>query len=506
MQRVETPTVIGDELRRHRLLVPVLVSIGMVVAVVSSLGSPMVPTVASTYLISLGNAQWTLTVTLLTGAVVTPVLGRMGDGPHRREVILGALAVITLGSLCAAIPGSFALLLLGRACQGVGLGLMPLAMSVARDHFPEAKASSTVAILSITAAAGVGLGYPISGLCAQTLGFHPTFLLAAAVSALVLVGAALTVPPSHHNISRRIDLVGAGLLAVALAGLVVALSEGTAWGLTSARFVGLLLFALVAFGLWTAHELTVAHPLVNLRTLTNRPVLTAQVAALLAGVGMYLLLSLVIRYIQTPTSTGYGLGRSVVVAGLVLVPFSISSLTVNRLLPIFRRWVAGQWVMPLGCLALMGAVLVFVFARSELWEFVIIMALAGVGVGTVFASMPMLIVSSVPAHETGSALGFNQVLRTVGGSIGSAVSAAVLTAHTKSGSVFPSDNGYTISALIGVAVWVVTITIVIPRRRAMPVGIQDADIELLEHESLDAGAAGAFIYELDRESSDVDEH
>ena len=82
-----------------RALVPTLVFLGMVVAVVSSLGAPLIPTIASAYRVSLADAQWSLTITLLVGALATPTMGRLGDGPHRRAVIIGALAAVTIGSV-----------------------------------------------------------------------------------------------------------------------------------------------------------------------------------------------------------------------------------------------------------------------------------------------------------------------------------------------------------------------------------------------------------------------
>src|SRR3546814_8618234 len=89
--------------------------------------------------------------------------------------------------------------------------------------------------------------------------------------------------------------------------------------------------------------------------------------------------------------------------------------------------------MPIGCGAFAAAMVVFGSARSEVWQLLIVMALAGIGVGTVFAAMPQMIVAAVPASETGSALGFNQVLRTIGSSVGSAASASVLAANTQGG-------------------------------------------------------------------------
>ena len=214
----------------HRMLVPELVSLGTVVTAVSSLGAPLVPTIAREYSVSLGAAQWALTITLLTGAVLAPILGRLADGPHRRTAVLGALATITFGCACASIPANFAVLLFGRALQGAGLGLMPLAMSIARDHLPSPRAASTVAVLSVTTAAGVGLGYPLSGVSVNALGLPATFLIAGGICALVGLGAALVVPPSGHRPAHHVDLAGAALLGSGLAALVVALSESSSWG------------------------------------------------------------------------------------------------------------------------------------------------------------------------------------------------------------------------------------------------------------------------------------
>ena len=106
-----------------RLLVPSLMFIALVVAAVGSLGAPLITSVATTFHVSLDSAQWTLTITLLGGAVATPVLGRLGAGPHRRGTILATLAVVVAGSALTVLPLRFVWLLVGRAAQGVGLGL-----------------------------------------------------------------------------------------------------------------------------------------------------------------------------------------------------------------------------------------------------------------------------------------------------------------------------------------------------------------------------------------------
>ncbi|HEY1119040.1 MAG TPA: MFS transporter [Acidimicrobiales bacterium] len=490
------PRIVDGGGWRERLLVPELVAIGLAVAVVSSLGSPMVPTVADEYDVSLGTAQWGLTAALLAGAVVTPVLGRLADGRYRRQVILAALGAITAGGAAAALPLGFGVLLLGRTLQGVGLGLMPMAMAVARDHLRPERGTRTVAALSVTTATGVGIGYPLSGLLVDTVGLRATFAVSAAVTGLVMLGAAASIPVSDHRVQDPVDVPGALTLAVGVSSLVVALSQLPAWGAASPPFVGLLVLAAAALAGFVRRTLGARHPLVDLRSLSVPSVRVAHTVAVLAGVGMYFLFSLAIRYVQTPVSTGYGQGRTVLAAGLILTPFSIASLAVNRLSGVVRRRIDGRWLMPLGCAALAAAMVVFGAARSEVWQLVVVMVLAGVGIGTVFAAMPQMIVAAVPASETGSALGFNQVLRTIGSSVGSAASAAVLAAETAPGTRFPLDRGYTTSAVIGMVVWLVALATAWPRS-SLRLGPPSPELARYEAESVDAEVAGAVMYEPD---------
>jgi len=467
---------------RQRALVPVLVFLGMVVAVISSLGAPLVPTIAAADHISLSDAQWSLTFTRLVGAVATPTLGRLGDGPHRRRVILGATAVVLLGSVLAALPLGFGFLVAGRGLQGVGLGLVPLAIATARDALPAERSRPAVALLSITTVAGVGLGYPLTGLIAQSLGVHAGFWFGAIISALALAGAALVVPHARGREKRPLDALGAILLGVALAALLLALSEGESWGWTSARLLGLTALALLLLGCWTTHELRTEHPLVDLRALRNRAVLTADVCGLIAGVAMYMLMSMVTRFVQTPGTAGYGFGASVLVAGLVLLPFSAAS----KLVPLLARWTSTALVLPIGCVISLLSMVMFLYARGSLWELFVVMGVAGLGVGCTFAVMPGLIVNAVPARETGSAISFNQVLRTIGYSTGSVLSAVVLEAHTPVGQLLPDDSGYQAAAWLGCAVWVAAavVTIVLPRRRTPAQSVVTADEELLMDESI----------------------
>lgn len=436
---------------RARALLPVLMLASIAVSVMTTLGAPMVPTIAREQGVSLDSAQWMMTVTLLTGSVATPLMGRLGDGPHRRGVIVGALACVVAGGVLGAVAPGFAALIAGRALQGAGLGIMPLTIAVARDHLAPARMRSGVALLSVTTSVGAGLGYPVTGFIAREWGYRAAFWCSAGITAAALVLVLLVVPVGSPARRRPLDVTGALLLSGGLTCLLLMVSQGGRWGWESATTFGLGTGAGVFFATWVAQALRARHPLVELRLLGNRDLLTADVAAVLVGIGLYMTMSLMNLYAQIPSSTGYGFGLSVVGAGLVLMPLSLGSLGANRLAQAFARRFGMGPVLPLGSLVVAGDMLFLAFFRDHLWQLLVAAVLLGVGVGTTFAAMPTLIVKAVPPHETGSATSLNAVLRSVGGAVGSAAIAALLAAHTAPGATQADDRGYTVAFLAGAA-------------------------------------------------------
>ena len=455
-----------------RALVPVLIFLSTVVAVISSLGAPLVPAIAAASDVPLADAQWSLTITLLVGAVATPVLGRLGDGPHRRRVVLTVLGLIVLGGLLAALPLGLGWLVAGRGLQGFGLGLTPLAIATARDVLSGERSRATIAALSITTAAGLGLGYPVTGLIAELGGVHAAFWFGAGISAVALASAAVVFPRSPAVAARRLDVVGAALLGLGLATALLVLSEGESRGWGSPWLLGALAVSVVSLLAWVAWELRTATPLVDLRLARGREALVAHTAAFLIGAGNYLMIASVTFLAQTPASTGYGFGATVVVSGLILVPFSAGSMLAGRAARGLTGSGRGHLVLPLGALALTLACGLFALERGELWELFVVMGVAGLGVGGVFSGLPALIVTAVPPGETGSAMSLNQVLRYVGFSLGSALTATLLEAATPAGSRYPAPGGYTTAACVGGAFALTTavLTWVSLRRRRPDAG------------------------------------
>ena len=456
------------ESSERRLLVPSLMFIALVVAAVGSLGAPLITSVATTFHVSLDSAQWTLTITLLSGAVATPVLGRLGAGPHRRGTILATLAIVVAGSLLTVLPLPFAWLLAGRAAQGVGLGLTALMMGVARDHLPDGRGAATIALVSVASTIGIGVGYPLAGLLTELGGVRAAYGLGLFVTAVAFGAAWRAIPVAPEGRSARVDLTGAVLLAGGLFLVLFLASETSLWTGHLGVAVVLAVVAVLLLCVWTASELRSKSPLVDVRAVRHPAVAGANAAMFTGGIGMYLLLTLITRYAQTPHSTGYGFGLTTFVAGLVLVPFSLLGFVAGKLTPRVRERIGAPVLLAGSAVVVLIAFVLFAAARSNLAELFVAMAILGFGVGSFSAAMPGVILAVTPHSETSSAMSFNQVVRSVGFSLGSAIGGLVLAAGTGTGHVFPADGAYTTAALVGVAAMAVAAmtSLVLARQRA----------------------------------------
>ncbi len=495
-------TTTGSPAPRHpTLLVPTLVFVGLLVAIVSSLGAPLAPSIAQDDHVSLSTAEWVLTAALLTGALATPVMGRLADGPHQRRVILLTLSTVLAGCVLSAISTTFVVLVIGRALQGLGLGLLPVNMAIARRNLDTEAAGRAIATLSVSTAIGAGLGYPLTATVAQVFSLHAAYWFGALVVAAALLCSIIALPGRTQGTSPRFDVIGAVLLSLVTTALSVVLSEGGTWGWRSPLTLGLAGAGVMILAAWIPHELRCPHPLVNLRHLANRSLLMADVTGFLMSVSMYLVVPIVVEFIQVPTSVGFGFGASLIVAGLVLVPLSVGTFAASRLLVPYERRFGVRSLIPLGALIFAAASTYFAFEHGSLFEAFVTMGIVGLGIGFTFAAMPGFIIRSVSTAETGSATGFYQVLRNIGLAVGSAFSAAVLLAFTHPGHTYPELGGFRTALVLSAILGVVTaiLSFVLPGSTS-PRSLDFSRSTTLEHRMEDEAlleATGAMLVDDD---------
>ena len=449
-----------------RLTTFALALVTFVVTVVGSMGAPLLTRVALDYGVSTAAAQWTLTITLLTGCVATPVLGRLAAGPRRRSVLLVTLLLVAVGSAISLSP-PFAALLIGRAIQGVGLGLPSLMMAVARDALAIDEATNAVSVISVVATFGIGIGYPLAGWLVDLGGLHAAYLFGLAVTLLAVAVTARCLPATNMTTSARVDLRSLAWLTPALSGLLISVGEPSLWNEHPLIGAAILVLALGLASVWTRHELGSRHPLVDVQMLRRPAVLVANGVTFLGGIGIYLLQTIVLRYLQTPPSAGYGFGATTFVASLALIPFALfgylGRLVVPRLLYRVSRdsvLIASTVIGALSCAC-------FAALRSHLAEPMIAISILGIGVSGFAVIVPRVLMDHVELVDTATAMGANQVIRTLGYAVGSAAAGLVLAAPARHRPKFPTEAAYTHAAELGVVALVVTLAVTMRFRHAL---------------------------------------
>ena len=270
---------------------------------------PALPELQQEFHAGPADATWLLTAFLLTSSIATPLLGRLGDMHGKEHWLLISLAIFGVGSLVAAVAGSLTVMIAGRAIQGAGGAIFPLAIGIIRDEFPRDRVAPAIGTVSAMFGIGGGSGLVLAGIFVDHGSISWIFWLSVATTALAALATWLWVPESPVRVRARIDWVGGALLSMTLLALLLPISEGNTWGWTSPRVLGLFAAAAVFAVLWARWELRVVDPLVDLALMRQRPVWTTNVAACAIGFAMFGSFVLVPQFVQTPARGGLRVRR-----------------------------------------------------------------------------------------------------------------------------------------------------------------------------------------------------
>ncbi len=166
--------------------------------------------------------------------MATPIAGRVGDMFGKKRTLVVVLCVLALGALVSALATSIGVMIAGRVIQGIGGAVFPLAFAIIRDEFPRERVPVAIAMMSALLGIGGGLGIVLAGPIVERLGYHWIFWLPLGAVLLTALGALVVIPESPVRSQGRISLLGSTLLTAWLVALLVAVSEGHAWGWTRA--------------------------------------------------------------------------------------------------------------------------------------------------------------------------------------------------------------------------------------------------------------------------------
>ncbi|GAA2470584.1 MFS transporter [Terrabacter carboxydivorans] len=409
----------------------VFVGLGaLVVALSQSLLVPVLATLPADLHTSASNVSWLLTSTLLVSAISVPIMGRLGDMFGKRRLLLVALAALTVGSLVTALTDDVALLIVGRAVQGLAAATIPLGISLLMTTMPKERVASSVALVSAMLGVGGALGLPLAGFVAEHFSFHALFWITSVAGLVAFLGIRLMVPEAPGRSGGRVDLVGAALMGAALLALLLPLTQSAAWGWSDARIYWLLGASAVLFAVFGWSQTRIREPLVDLRALRRRPIVLTNVASVLFGFALFASFLGTASFIEAPEASGYGFGASLMTGGLALLPSGIAMILFS---PVAARLI-GSWGAPrtlaLGAVVVALGWLMRIVWTGSLTEVIVGTTVVGVGTGIGYAAIPSLVNEHSPSSEIAAANGLNTLFRSLGSSLASALGGSILAANT----------------------------------------------------------------------------
>ena len=371
------------------------------------------------------STAWVITITLLVSAVMTPIAGKLGDMYGKRRVACTLLGAMVIGSIVCALSTGLGGLVIGRGLQGMGSGVIPLGIALLRDVLSREKLGGAISLVSATLGVGGAIGLPISAYVTEHYEWHLLFWITTCSGLLALALLLWVVPKDQPGTGGSVDVIGALGLAVALAGLLLGVSQGNSWGWTSPAILTCFGVGIVAFVLWVLYELRIANPIVDLRVTVLPPVLMTNLASVAMGFALFSSSIAFPQLLQLPTEIG-GFGVPLFYAALMLMPSGVAMLIVSPMAGKAQAKWGPRPLLVAGALILTVAYGLCFALQLKPWEISLMNLLLGIGVGLGYAAMPALVMRAVPLTQTASANGVNTLMRAFGTTVAAAVVGAIL--------------------------------------------------------------------------------
>ena len=451
-------------------LLIILSSIATMVMYAETMLIPAIPDLINHFNVSYGTSSWILTTYLISGAVATPIVGKLSDVYGKKKVLLAVMLIYAIGVSFAGFASNIYTLLLVRAIQGIGMGMFPIAFGLIRDQFPREKISIGQGIISSMFAAGAAIGLSAGALIVENFGWQATFFTIIPIAILLLViiwrfvhiretpqktdpssielsikndKESGPVPITNSKKRKRgklqLDVKGAAALAVSITSFLLCLtmietSNGLSTGSNSVveilstygTILGSAILAATSFILFLLIEKRESYPLIDLRLLRNKAILPSMLIILIVGLSNFMVFQTIPILVRNPEPIGFG--ADVVYAGTIQLPFALvflvfgptSGLIISKLGSL-RPVIAGTSIITASFLGLV------LFHDSPT---AISINLGVLATGLSFAAIGAMnvIILATPKEHTGISLGIATLVRIIGSAIGPALAAMYMQA------------------------------------------------------------------------------
>ncbi len=405
-----------------------MVGVALLLNYVETMIIPGILTIQTFFSTTEGTVAWVTSAFLIVGSAVSPLFGKWGDSYGKKKMFLIALVFYTAGVGMAGFSPSIYFLIAARAVQGIGFAIVPLALAIIAETFPNERIATAQGVVSATFAIGAAAGLIGGSYIIQDFGwqwaFHSAFILSLVLFAVV----AKFLPRGHQGTGLKVGYETVILLMAGVSLVLLYLTEGPYDGWYSPYGLGALVVGiLLTFGFFVAESKRSA-PLIQLSLLRIRNVLVANGIGVISGIGLFMLFFAVTFYAEDPKPLGLGLDP--ISAGLTIGPAAVLMLIAG---PLIGRLVTKAGPKPAlvigGAIAIVGFSL-FVVNRATPTDVVIATSISMVGAVAVIIPIVNMISVSLPRETVATGLGLNTMLRNIGGALGPVVATSIMSTYT----------------------------------------------------------------------------
>ena len=426
---------------------------------------PGVPTIQSDFGTTASIVSWVTSALLIVGSAISPLFGKLGDSYGKKRMFLIALAFYTAGVGLAGFSPSIYFLLFSRAVQGIGFAIVPLALAIIADVFPNERIATAQGVISATFAIGAAIGLVVGAYIVEDFGWQWAFHLAFVLSIIFFVVVAKVLPKGSIGSRKRVDFSTVVMLMAGVSLVLLYLTEGPYEGWTSVYELAALTGGVVLTAGFFIAESKRTNPLIQLSLLRIRNVLVANAVGIISGISMFLLFFAVVYYTELPKPIGLGL--DVISAGLTLAPATLLMLVAGPGIGRLVTRVGPKPTMILGSFIAVAGLTLFIFYRANPTEVVISTAVSMVGSVSIIIPIVNMITVSLPRETVATGLGLNTMLRNIGGAICPVIATTVMSTYTTTMQVpagpthiavtFPSSTAFDIIFYLAIAAMVFAI-------------------------------------------------
>jgi MFS family permease len=407
-----------------------LVLFGLVVILVMYVEimlAPSIPRIRLDYSVTLGETSLILALYTIFGTAITPIVGKLGDIYGKKKVLMYVLFAYSIMVTRTSFTPNFTTLLVSRTFQGVGLTVIPLALSLAREQFPRELVPRAQALISAMMMAGIGLGLSAGAFVSNSFGWQANYHIATPIVIALTLFVALVVRESpYKNAHARLDYVGSLILGSSLAMIILGLAEGSQWGWTSLPILGLFSIGGLLFAPLVLYERRVKQPLLDFAQLKARNVMVSNFLALTTGAAVLLSFTSLIYKLESARPSGYG--YDILTTGLYILPWALVMLFSSYPIGVLSSRFGVRPFLLIGSLvAALGFILMVTQTTAiQIPEFI---SLGAIGMAMVIVSTQVLLVLSTKPTEMASITSINRVFFNLGQSMGAPIAASILSTY-----------------------------------------------------------------------------